>query len=110
MLRATIDAVCVGTVSVFGPNGEPSAIRKHAVSGPVRIEGEGPVGEGPAGEGPAGEAPVSDAHGDTVHHGGPEKAVHHYAFEHYRLWQTELPDACAHFERPPFFGENIFRA
>ena len=92
MLRATIDAVCVGSADAFGPNGEPSAIRKRRVAGPVRVGAEGPAG---------------DAHGDTVHHGGAEKAVHHYPFEHYRLWRTELPNAASHFEQPPFFGENI---
>jgi len=92
MLRTTIDAVCVGTVDAFGPNGEPSAIRKKRMTGPFRVGAEGPAG---------------DAHGDTVHHGGSEKAVHHYPFEHYHLWQTELPTAASHFEQPPFFGENI---
>lgn len=92
MLRTTIDAVCVGTVDAFGPNGEPSAIRKKRMTGPFRVDAEGPAG---------------DAHGDTVHHGGSEKAVHHYPFEHYHLWQTELPTAASHFEQPPFFGENI---
>lgn len=53
------------------------------------------------------EGPAGDAHGKTVHHGGAENAVHHYAFEHYGLWRRELPDAAAHLERPPFFGENI---
>lgn len=39
-----------------------------------------------------------DEQGDRVYHGGPEKALHHYAADNYALWPA-LP--------PGTFGENI---
>ena len=47
-----------------------------------------------------------DEQGDLRVHGGPDKAVHHYPFQHYAMWQAELG------ERPQLqtagaFGENI---
>lgn len=39
-----------------------------------------------------------DEQGDRVYHGGPEKALHHYAAENYALWQPLTPGT---------FGENI---
>lgn len=67
-----------GKPKVFGPRGEPSAIDKQALSEPVFL-------------GYAGFS--SDQQGDPRHHGGPEKAVHHYAAEHYALWAFELSDS-----------------
>lgn len=43
-----------------------------------------------------------DQQGDTRHHGGPEKAVHHYPREHYGAWREDGITAEA-----PGFGENI---
>ena len=48
-----------------------------------------------------------DAHGDTQHHGGSEKALHHYAAEHYRWWVKQLPAAAADHCKPGAFGENL---
>ncbi len=92
MAQVIIDAVCTGTVEQFGPHGEPSAIRKSPLSGSVVVNEDGFVG---------------DEHGDPRNHGGAEKAVHHYPFDHYRLWQEDYPSAAHHFERPAFFGENV---
>jgi len=47
-----------------------------------------------------------DEQGDLRVHGGPDKAVHHYAFEHYALWQKEL-GALPLLQAPGAFGENI---
>ena len=58
----------------FGPRGQPSAIAKQ----PVASQYLDYTGFD------------SDQQGDPVHHGGPQKAVHHYAFEHYAAWQREL--------------------
>lgn len=44
--------------------------------------------------------------GDRVRHGGPEKAVHHYPFEHYAAWSNDL-GAHPLLEEPGAFGENI---
>lgn len=45
-----------------------------------------------------------DGQGDTVHHGGPEKAVLAYSGDHYAAWRQELnlPDL-----PPGAFGENF---
>ena len=39
-------------------------------------------------------------------HGGPDKAVHHYASEHYAAWRQEL-GASAVLDAPAAFGENL---
>lgn len=81
----------VGQVQVFGPGGEPSAIRKHAVTDLLKVTVFGLEG---------------DAQADLKHHGGPDKALHHYPLEHYALWRGELPEQAALFA-PGGFGENI---
>lgn len=47
-----------------------------------------------------------DEQGDRVYHGGPEKAVHHYAAEHYGLWRARWPDSLVA-PAPGAFGENV---
>ncbi|NML59793.1 MOSC domain-containing protein [Massilia sp. RP-1-19] len=47
-----------------------------------------------------------DEQGDKVFHGGPEKAVHHYASEHYALWRAQFPGSPVAL-LPGAFGENI---
>lgn len=44
-----------------------------------------------------------DAQADLVHHGGPEKAVLLYAFEHYAYWERELGRHAG----PAALGENL---
>ncbi|HET8728750.1 MAG TPA: MOSC domain-containing protein, partial [Alphaproteobacteria bacterium] len=68
MTDIRIDAVLTGRARPFGPKGRPSAIAKRPVTGAVAIGPEGLDG---------------DEQGDRRHHGGPEKAVHHYPFDHY---------------------------
>lgn len=87
-----ISSVHVGMPVPFGPSGEPSAIRKESILGLVMVDVAGLAGDG---------------HGDTVHHGGQDKAVHHYAFDHYECWRLEYPHAGVHFQEPGFFGENL---
>lgn len=48
-----------------------------------------------------------DQHGDPRHHGGPEKALHHFASEHYRALQNGLPEPAAGHCQPGAFGENL---
>lgn len=55
--------------------GSTSAIAKQPVSGLIRVDREGLAG---------------DEQGDRRLHGGPDKAVHLYAFEHYARWRHEL--------------------
>lgn len=47
-----------------------------------------------------------DEQADRRVHGGPEKAVHHYPFDHYPVWRTELGFLPV-LQRAGGFGENI---
>ncbi len=82
----------IGCARAFGPNGEPSAIDKQAVATPLWL-------------GPSGLA--GDEQGDPRHHGGPEKALHHYPAEHYAAWLLELPQPAPSCQQPGAFGENV---
>ena len=68
-----------------------SAIAKLPVSGPVAV---GPLGL------------AGDEQGDPRVHGGPDKAVHHYATEHYAAWRAELGELPV-LDAPGAFGENL---
>ncbi|WP_439629594.1 MOSC domain-containing protein [Shinella sp.] len=81
----------VGAVAPLGARGVPSGIAKSAVAGPLALSLTGFRG---------------DEQGDTVRHGGPEKAVHHYPFEHYAAWARDL-GAHPLLASPGAFGENI---
>jgi MOSC domain-containing protein YiiM len=90
-------AVAVGELRVgralpFGPNGEPSAIDKRTVLGAVRVTKVGLAG---------------DEQGDPRHHGGPEKALHHYPADHYTGWSSEVADVSADRWSIGAFGENL---
>lgn len=89
---ATVDAVLLGRPTAFGPNGEPSGIDKRPAPGPVRVTRTGLAGDG---------------QGDRRHHGGAEKAVHHYPFEHYAAWRAEKPALAPRLAAPGAFGENL---
>ena len=69
----------------------PSAIGKQPVDGPVHIEAQGFT---------------EDSQADLAVHGGPEKAVHHYASEHMTFWRDMFRERAAQFE-PGCFGENV---
>ena len=79
----------VGTVQPFGPNGEPSAIRKQPVSEPLELGALGLAGDEQA----------------WHTHGGTDKAMLHHAAEHYELWARIFPERTL---RPGCFGENLF--
>ena len=83
-----------GATIPYGPNGAyRSAIAtKKPVSGPVRVTRAGITG---------------DEHGDTLHHGGTEQALHQYPFEHYATWCAEGSELAPHFSAPGAFGENL---
>jgi MOSC domain-containing protein YiiM len=83
--------VRIGRPEPFGPQGEPSAIAKQAISGRVRVTRLGLAGDGQA---------------DTKHHGGPDKAIHLYPHEHYARWRTDLPERSAPLAAGGF-GENL---
>ncbi len=90
--RAALQTLRVGHARTFGPNGELSAIDKQTVTRPLWLDHRGFIG---------------DEQGDLRHHGGPEKAVHHYAAEHYAAWRQELPPSSVLHLRPGAFGENV---
>lgn len=83
--------VLTGRVQMLVRPGVTSGIDKQPVRGPVAV---GPLGV------------AGDEQGDLTVHGGPDKAVHLYAWHHYALWRKELPH-CALLTRPGAFGENL---
>lgn len=88
-LSTTIDHLLVGRAEPFGPNGEPSAIRKNIVSTPLLTTRLGLAG---------------DEQADKRVHGGEEKAIHHFPAEHYDNLKTLLPDLSTGIGS---FGENL---
>lgn len=91
-MTTRIDALLTGPAVPFGPNGEPSAVNKQTTHARLRVGVLGLEG---------------DEQGDRKHHGGPEKAIHHYARDHYPAWIEELPSAAALLASPGAFGENV---
>jgi MOSC domain-containing protein YiiM len=85
-------AVLTGRATPLGDTGKMSAIAKQRRTGAVRI-GIAGLGE--------------DEQGDTAHHGGPEKAIHHYPYEHYAGWAAEITPPSALLATPGAFGENV---
>ncbi|MCA1300539.1 MOSC domain-containing protein [Stappia indica] len=86
-----LDHLLVGALADLGPKAVPSGIAKLPVDRPLHLGREGLDG---------------DAQGDRKHHGGPDKAVHHYPFEHYDAWRREL-GATPLLAAPGAFGENL---
>jgi MOSC domain-containing protein YiiM len=92
MTRAPVaPLVLAGSVAPLGDDGRMSAIDKHPLPGPWRIGATGLAG---------------DAQADARHHGGPEKALHQYALDHYAAWRAEIGDAPP-LRAPGAFGENF---
>jgi MOSC domain-containing protein YiiM len=87
----TVDQLLTGSVAPLGPRGVPSGIGKQAVAGRLFLGREGLAG---------------DVQGDRKHHGGPDKALHHYAFDHYTYWMETIGDREV-LRRPGAFGENL---
>ncbi|TLX21446.1 MOSC domain-containing protein [Thermomonas fusca] len=86
-----VEALLTGKARAYTRPGTSSAIDKRPLAGKVRIGELGIEG---------------DEQGDLRVHGGVDKAVHHYAFDHYALWRDDL-GALALLESPGAFGENI---
>ena len=87
-----IGAIMVGKAVPFGRPGAVSAIDKGPLDGPVELTTLGFIG---------------DEQGDRRHHGGPDKAVHHYAFDHYDRWRRELHPVPEVLAAAGAFGENV---
>jgi MOSC domain-containing protein YiiM len=80
-----------GPVAPLAGTATTSAIAKSPVAGPLRLGAEGFEG---------------DAQADRRVHGGPEKAVHHYPFDHYAAWRADLGQLPL-LAAPGAFGENV---
>lgn len=91
MTLITIDALLTGTVRPLGDSGRDSGIDKRPVAERLWLGAEGLRG---------------DEQADRRFHGGPEKALHHYARDHYSTWRAEL-GARVVLDAPGAFGENI---
>lgn len=89
-LDLAIDALLIGGPRPIAP-GVMSAMAKEALAGPVGIGWLGLEG---------------DHQADPVHHGGHDKAIHLYPFDHYAWWRTRLGDHVL-LDRPGAFGENL---
>jgi len=89
-LTARINGVFLGKIEQRWEGRAPSAIRKTAVAQSCEIDENGFV---------------EDRQADLEVHGGPDKAIHHYAADHYADWirEGEIPDGTV----PAAFGENI---
>lgn len=83
--------VLVGRVQALGVGRRKSAIDKRPAPPPWRIRPEGLE---------------DDRQANRTHHGGPEKALHHYPFDHYPLWRDEI-GAQPLLTAPGAFGENL---
>lgn len=80
-----------GRVEPLGPKGIASGIAKRPLPGPWTVSSEGLL---------------DDVQADLRHHGGPEKALHHYPFDHYAAWVEEI-GAHPLLGAPGAFGENL---
>ena len=88
-----VHAVLTGPARPYTRPGSRSAIDKAPHTGPVGVATLGLAG---------------DEQGDLRVHGGPDKAVHAYAWAHYARWQASLPAAALPLlQRPGAFGENL---
>lgn len=83
--------ILTGSVAPLADTGKPSGIAKTPVTGPVWLGPEGLAG---------------DEQADRRVHGGIEKAVHHYPFDHYADWRAELGPLPI-LTRTGAFGENV---
>jgi MOSC domain-containing protein YiiM len=89
-MQVELLALLAGRVQPFA-RGETSAIRKTLLTGVVQIGFLGIVG---------------DEQADHRYHGGADKALHHYPFDHYAHWQAVMPTH-PDLSAPGSFGENI---
>ncbi|WP_153099012.1 MOSC domain-containing protein [Paraburkholderia hayleyella] len=91
-----IHSVLTGRIALLGEFGKLSAIDKQAVNQRLWLGETGLEG---------------DQQADPKHHGGMEKALHHYPFEHYAYWREGWQAGEASLAQllavPGAFGENL---
>ncbi|KPV41198.1 molybdenum cofactor sulfurase [Thiohalorhabdus denitrificans] len=90
-MRSRLKALLMGTVQPLTERGPASGIHKTPVARSLWLGEEGLEG---------------DAQGNRRHHGGPDKALHHYPWEHYAHWRG-LPHPPEILGAPGAFGENL---
>ncbi len=90
-LLAEVAALLTGRAVEYTRPGSRSAIAKKPTTARLMLAETGLHG---------------DEQGDLRVHGGPDKAVHHYPYEHYRAWRDEI-GGHALLAGPGAFGENI---
>ncbi|HRP95927.1 MAG TPA: MOSC domain-containing protein [Rhodocyclaceae bacterium] len=88
---ATVDRLFVGGLRPLAPEGQLSGIFKAPVAGPVHLGHTGLDG---------------DEQGDRRHHGGVEKALHHYPAEHYDAFARRWPGLAGQLAAG-VLGENV---
>lgn len=89
-MEARVRVLSVGQSGLLEYEGRSlrTAIFKRPVTGPVALGPEGLAG---------------DEQADRRNHGGPDKALCAYPYEHYPFWERELGTVL----EPPAFGENL---
>ncbi len=87
-----INTLLTGKIHRLGQEGASSGIKKKATSEKEKVSVLGLV---------------NDEQADKKHHGGPEKALHHYALEHYEYWKNVLGISKPEVLYEGGFGENI---
>ncbi len=91
-MKTQILSLLTGKVADFGPKGEKSGMNKRSRNEPLCVGALGIEG---------------DEQADLVHHGGIDKAIHHYPFDHYESWRLDEPEFEGYLGEPGAFGENI---
>ena len=86
-----LKALLIGEIAPLGEKQAPSGIDKKPVERALFLSHTGFTGDNQA---------------DTKHHGGPDKAVHHYPRDHYDAWREEIGDNTL-LDSPGAFGENL---
>ncbi|SPJ30840.1 MOSC domain-containing protein [Falsiruegeria mediterranea] len=89
-LSAEIGGIFLGSIQGRWEGKPPSAIQKDQAFGRQAITLTGFS---------------DDAQADLTVHGGEDKAIHHYALDHYAAWKNEGQMAAG--TKPAAFGENI---
>ncbi|HOY87860.1 MAG: MOSC domain-containing protein [Methylotenera sp.] len=86
-----VKAVLTGRAAPYAKPDIFSAIDKKSVSGTIKVSAEGLEG---------------DEQGDRRFHGGIDKAVNFYSYEHYHFWRRQL-GAMPLLDTSGAFGENL---
>ncbi|MDY7511230.1 MOSC domain-containing protein [Ralstonia wenshanensis] len=88
---STIDALFAGGIGLLTEEGHRSGIFKNRIAAHAKVLADGIAG---------------DEHVDRRVHGGPEKAVHHFAAENYVLLAAAFPQIADSLV-PGSLGENV---